>query len=125
MMQPSTMAAIRRRLNRAVWGESTGLEWGFGNLDDGSRDGVSCEQDGRPLGREGFGGRSGRDLGGFDLEDAELSGIGTLVGGLVGFFAERPFSQAGTGLARGYELARELDEVGGDVDGWVSLFEDG
>src|SRR5216683_1095472 len=83
------------------------------------------EQDGRPLGREGFDGGSGGDLGGFDLEDTELGSLGTLVGGLIGFFAERAFGQAGTGLAGGYELAGKLDEVGGDVDGRADVFEGG
>jgi hypothetical protein len=99
------------------------LERGFGDLND-SGDGMGCEQDGRPLGREGFGGWSRRDLGSFDLEDTELGSLGTLMGGLIGFFAEGTFSQARTGLARGDQLAGKLDEVGGNVDGRVGLFED-
>ncbi len=81
---------------------------------------MGCEQDGRPLGRCRFGGRSGGDLGSFDLEDAQLGSVD----GLIGLFAERAFGQAGARLARGYKLAGKLDEVGGDVDGRVGLFED-
>jgi hypothetical protein len=82
------------------------------------------EQDGGPLGREGFDGWSGGDLRGFDLEDTKLGSLGTLVGGLIGFFAEGAFGQARTGLARGYELAGELDEIGGDLSGGGGFGED-
>ena len=54
-----------------------GLERGFGVASTWRGDGMGGEQDGRPLGRDGFDGRSGRDLVGFDLEDAELSGWGS------------------------------------------------
>lgn len=82
---------------------------------------VGVEDHGAPLGGGGgVGGRSGGDLLGFNLEDAELRGV--LV--LFGFFAQRTFGEAGTGATRGDELARELDEVGGDLDGRLDGFED-
>ncbi len=122
MMQPSTIAAMRRRLNRAVCGKSTGWN-GASGTSTTAETGWAASR--RPLGREGFDGGSGGDLGGFDLEDTELGSLGTLVGGLIGFFAERAFGQAGTGLAGGYELAGKLDEVGGNVDGRADVFEGG
>jgi hypothetical protein len=96
------------------------LERGFGGLDDGG-DGMGREQDRRPLGCYGFNGRSRRDLGGFDLKDAELGGLGSM----IGLFAEGPFGKARTGLAGGHELAGELDQVSRDVDGRVDVFENG
>ncbi len=45
------------------------------------------------------------------------------MGGVIGLFAEGTFGQAGTGLARGDELAGKLDEIGGDVGG--RIVEDG
>ena len=50
----------------------------------------------------------GGDVVGFDLEDAELTGAG---GGIV---AQWAFGEAGTRLAGCDELARELDQVGGN-----------
>ena len=96
------------------------VERGFGGLDR-SCGGKCSEHDGRPLGCGRFDGGRGGDLGGFDLEDAELSGV-VCVGGL---FAQGAFRESGAGLAGGDELARELDQVGGDVDGWSRRFEDG
>jgi hypothetical protein len=87
---------------------------------------MGCEEDGRPFRGCGFDGGSGGDLGGFDLEDAELgcllvlAGIlvGVLVGGGIGVVAAQgTFGQAGTSFACSYELAGELDEVGRNVDG--------
>jgi hypothetical protein len=86
---------------------------------------MSCEQNGRPLGREGFDGWSGGDMGGFDFKDAELGGLGSLMGGLIRFFAERALGQAGTGLARRYELAGELDEISRDIEGRIGFLKDG
>jgi hypothetical protein len=58
-------------------------------------------------------------LGRLHLEDAELGGFG----GLIGLFAEGTFGEAGTGLARGDELAGKLDEIRWDFRG--GIFEDG
>ena len=46
-------------------------------------------------------------------------------GAWVGVFAQGAFGESRAGLAGGDELAGELDEVGGDVDGWSGWFEDG
>jgi hypothetical protein len=81
---------------------------------------LGVEHHGGPLGCDGFDDGSGGELGGFDLEDTELSGGG----GEVGFFAERAFGQTGSGFAGGDELAGELDEVGGDLDGRGDRLED-
>jgi hypothetical protein len=54
------------------------------------------------------------DLFGFDLEDAELR-LGRSV------FAQGAFGEAGTGLARGDELAGELDDVGLDGRGFEDV----
>ncbi len=79
------------------------------------------QPDGGPLrgGVSGFGidrgvgcGRGG-DLGGIDLEDAELAVVG---GGAV-VVAQRAFGQARAGFAGGNELARKLDQVGGQRHG--------
>ena len=104
-------------------GREDGLERGFGDLDDGRRRG------GRRAGwkttrarriRRPERSRSGR------LRPRRCgAGHVGLCGGLIGFFAEGAFGQAGTGFAGSYELAGKLDEVGGDVDGRASLFEDG
>ena len=75
--------------------------------------GLGVEDDGGPNGAGGLGGRGGGELGGFDLEDTELRGG---LGGVV--VAEGAFGEARTGAAGGDELAGELDEIGGDVEGW-------
>jgi hypothetical protein len=69
-------------------------------------DGV--EPDGRPLRLDLLSaGRSGGDLRGFYLEDAELR----LAGKGVPVVAQRPLGMSRAGLARGDQLAGELDEV--------------
>ena len=110
----------KAQAERCGLGREDGLEEGFGGLDYGG-DGMGSEQNGRPLGRCGFHGRSGRDLGSFDLKDAELGGFS----GVIGLFAQRALGQARTGLAGGHKLAGKLDQVGGDVDGRVDVFEGG
>ncbi len=82
--------------------------------------GLCGKEDGRPLGRLGLcRGRNG-DVLGFDLEDAELGGVG---GG--GLFTEGAFGETRPGFAGGDELAGELDEVGGDGFGGGGFEEGG
>ena len=88
--------------------------------------GGGVEPEGSPLRRGGAGGfgvgGGGGDLGGVDLEDAELAVEGR--GG--GFVAQRAFGETRAGLARGDQLAGKLDEIGGQRDGRAGgLLEDG
>ena len=78
------------------------------------------QEDRRPFRRDGFDSRSGRDLGGFPLEDAELGGLG----GLIGLFAQGALGKARASLAGGDKLTGEFDEVGRDIDGSAEVFED-
>lgn len=95
--------------------EAGGLGAAGGGVEFGEYHRGGVEMDGRPLGERslGFGCGSGRELGSFDLEDAELSGGR----GRVGLFAQRALSDAGAGLAGRDELAGKLDEVGRNGDG--------
>ena len=81
------------------------------------------EPDRGPLGRGGFGGDGGGgDLGGIDLEDAELA----RVRGGTGSGAQGAFGVARAGLAGGDELAGKLDQICGQRHGRAGgLFEDG
>jgi len=102
-------------------GDEGGVEKRFGGFDRNGL-GAGGEQDGGPLWR---GGRflcwRGGDLSGFDLEDAELR----CVGGVISLVAKRAFGQARAGFAGGDELARKLDEIGGNLDGGAEVFKDG
>lgn len=100
--------------------ELRGGEFSGAGVEVGDR--VSVEEDGGPDGGDGFGGGRGGDLGRLDLEDAELGGVRCGAGVL----AEWAFGDAGAGAAGGDELARELDEIGGEIDGCGGgVFEDG
>ena len=96
-------------------------ETGFGDFDEWGWGGLGAKHHGGPLGRDGFDDGSGGELGGFDLEDAQLGGCG----GEVGFFAKRTFGQTGARFAGGDELTGKLDEIGGDFDGRDGGLEDG
>lgn len=104
---------------RGLWDVDGEVVGGRGTCE--IRRGESGEQDGGPLGGEGLGCGSGGDLAGLYLKDAQL-GRG---GGVRVVVAEGAFGDSRPGLASGDELARELDEVGGDGFLRRRFFEDG